>query len=404
MPDTADVAKSHSGTPPGTASSGAMDRHPRLRRIGEWYTLAAVTLLTCLVMVLAVEGLVRMSRKLRGDGTDPRARLSYYANTKWGAEYWGEFDRGMRYVPYTLWRRKPIAGRYVTVDSLGMRRTPGADCRPGAYTVFAFGGSTLWGTGAPDDATIPAILQREISSRMSRPVCVVNLGESAYVNTQEVIDLMLRLQGGARPDLVLFYDGINDAFVAYQWGRPGVHHNLDQFQARFGGSVATRLHTWFNSNSNAYASVSSRIARRRREEREPGTQERLARGSADAYLANHRLVDALSRQYGFDYQFFLQPVSFLAPKRLNPEEQRIVDRHARSLVATIPVFRDFMAHAEANSSDLRNFRSLTRILEGADGFVWADWAHMTPEGNRRVALEMMRTLEGRLPRPEVAPR
>ena len=34
------------------------------------------------------------------------------------------------------------------VDAQGLRRTPGAQCGAGAYKVFAFDGSTMWGVGS----------------------------------------------------------------------------------------------------------------------------------------------------------------------------------------------------------------------------------------------------------------
>ena len=67
------------------------------------------------------------------------------------------------------------------------------------------------------------------------PVCVMNFAESAYVSTQDIIMLLLQLQSGNIPDLVLFYTIAGDIRAAYQSGRPGVHANLDQIAARFEG-------------------------------------------------------------------------------------------------------------------------------------------------------------------------
>src|SRR5262245_38830380 len=124
------------------------------------------------------------------------------------------------------------------------RRLPGHDqhrprghsadawCAAGSYKVFVFGGSTIWGTGSPwrtgspDWGTIPAYLQAGLAKRETRPVCVVNFGESAYVSSQSVIMLLTRLHAGDVPDLTLFYDGPNDVYAAFQSGRPTVHENV----------------------------------------------------------------------------------------------------------------------------------------------------------------------------------
>ncbi|MER3445854.1 MAG: hypothetical protein C4291_03015 [Candidatus Dadabacteria bacterium] len=78
-----------------------------------------------------------------------------------------------------------------------------------------FGGSTMWGTEARDDFTIPSILSKKLWRRGIR--CdIVNFSGSGYVSTQEVIALLIELQRGNIPNLVIFYDGINDTYSAYQ--------------------------------------------------------------------------------------------------------------------------------------------------------------------------------------------
>ncbi|MBC8457124.1 MAG: hypothetical protein H8D67_03910, partial [Deltaproteobacteria bacterium] len=42
---------------------------------------------------------------------------------------------------------------------------------------------------------------------------------------QEVIDLFLQLQKGNIPNIVIFYDGINDTFSAFQNGISGIPQN-----------------------------------------------------------------------------------------------------------------------------------------------------------------------------------
>jgi lysophospholipase L1-like esterase len=142
----------------------------------------------------------------------------------------------MRYHAFVLFRRGPLQGETINIDQEGIRFTPGADCGPHAFKVFAFGGSTMWGTGAPDWSTIPSYLQMGMNKLKNGPICVVNFGESAYVSTQSVIELMLQLQAGNIPDVTLFLDGVNDIYAAYQSGRAGLHQNFaqvaDQFERR----------------------------------------------------------------------------------------------------------------------------------------------------------------------------
>ena len=78
-----------------------------------------------------------------------------------------------------------------------------------------------------------AYLQKGLEQLHDGPVCVVNFGESAFVSTQGVLTLLRQLQLGNVPQLVIFYDGLNDVYSAYQSGRSDAHQNLDQLARVF---------------------------------------------------------------------------------------------------------------------------------------------------------------------------
>ena len=74
------------------------------------------------------------------------------------------------------------------------------------------GGSSLWGFGARDDQSIPSLVVHAMYERGWR-VELKNLAEIGYVSTQEFVALYRELQAGYRPDVVIFYDGVNDTTV-----------------------------------------------------------------------------------------------------------------------------------------------------------------------------------------------
>jgi hypothetical protein len=161
--------------------------------------------------------------------------VPYYAARDWSETYWREAPQAenYRYEPYVVWSHNPYEGETIIVSQEGNRRTPGAVCHTDAYKVFALGGSTMWGWGAPDWGTIPAYLQEGLSNQVDRPVCVVNYAEDGFVSTQSVITLMRLLQSGKIPDQVIFYDGVNDVYAAFETGQPGVHPTLENVAAKF---------------------------------------------------------------------------------------------------------------------------------------------------------------------------
>ncbi len=86
--------------------------------------------------------------------------------------------------------------------------------------IFAFGGSAIWGEGVRDDYTIPSWLQRFLDQTAYRTQ-ITNFGQEGYVSTQEMIVLFEQLQKGNIPDIVIFYDGFNDAGSAMGNGVAG---------------------------------------------------------------------------------------------------------------------------------------------------------------------------------------
>jgi hypothetical protein len=118
--------------------------------------------------------------------TDPRVAADGYAAAGWPHDYYREFSESgdVDWHPFVYWRRKAYSGVFINIDERGIRRTwtdPKLPARPAR--VFVFGGSTVWGTGARDDYTVPSWLAQALS-RDGHAVKVVNYGESGYVTRQ----------------------------------------------------------------------------------------------------------------------------------------------------------------------------------------------------------------------------
>jgi len=98
-----------------------------------------------------------------------------------------------------------------TVNSAGGRGPEWALSKPpGAVRILTIGASTTFGVSSPDEATWPARLEEELRRRHGRPIEVLNAG----VPEARLQDLLAALSDrwlGYRPDLVLYYEGYNDA-------------------------------------------------------------------------------------------------------------------------------------------------------------------------------------------------
>lgn len=372
------------------------------RRFRRVYTDTALVVVNTALLLALVELSASATRYvLRGSFRDSNAgrqlseNVSYYADRTWSASFWSEqraVDRQQRYVPFVLWHAAPFEGRYITIDEEGFRVSPGADCRNGAFRVFVFGGSAVWGIGSPDSATIPAAIQRQLSGSVS-PLCVRNLGQNAFVSSQDVLELLRLLQKGEVPDRVIFYNGFNDVYAAALYGQADGHLNLDGIAHRFEGSgradrrpiiqMIERSQTWL------LAREIMRSGDARSRQPIPAvaapTTDSLAGAVVDTWVANYHMATALAREYGFEVAFYWQPFLAVGNKRLTAEERLMVDDRAR----VVPLGREVYQRIQALSPELPRMQYLGDIFDADTALVWIDMVHVTPEANERVAHRMI---------------
>ena len=221
----------------GQVSSTLTGAMKKIRKIGKlvkdaWLMIGITILLLCVLEgSLSLTFFIKDRFSAFDESADYRRALAdTSSDPTWVDKYYKEFSRSFvaQWRSYVYWRRKPYHGNHINIDTNGIRLTtltkPIQQESRTPVKIFMFGGSTIWGTGARDAFTIPSILLQELHNK-GVATEVINFGETGYVSTQEVIALLLQLQKGQLPDLVIFYDGINDLFSAYQQRVAGLTEN-----------------------------------------------------------------------------------------------------------------------------------------------------------------------------------
>jgi hypothetical protein len=299
------------------------------------YKNSAIILLNLIIVIIFLEaGSIAVMTLINRSATVAGFRmpieytgLPYYKNQAWSESYWRELGLAgkTKYVPYTLWRRHAFKGEFINIDNNGLRSTPGARCTEKSLKIFAFGGSAMWGWGAPDWGTIPAFLQTGLQVRVKQPVCVTNFAATAYVSSQALIELIKQLQNGNIPDIAIFYDGVNDVLAAYQTGAPNNHQNLHDLSLRFENTEHSIMRVLKTSNLlHLTRQLKSRESTSCEWVHGKDTKAEILSDSVyKTYLANARIIDALARKYGFQYYLFWQPVITAGNKQLTEEEMII---------------------------------------------------------------------------------
>ncbi|MEM7302347.1 MAG: SGNH/GDSL hydrolase family protein [Pseudomonadota bacterium] len=123
------------------------------------------------------------------------------------------------YRPFVGYRRNGFKGSVVNIlEDSGFRISTNHAID---NSVWFFGGSSMWGTGATDSTTIPSLYASKTGEQ------VLNLGESGYNSLQELAQLNIMLARGLRPAKVVFYDGFNDSYYHCQRNIPIPSHAFD---------------------------------------------------------------------------------------------------------------------------------------------------------------------------------
>jgi lysophospholipase L1-like esterase len=360
-----------------------------------------IVIYNCVAIILllaACEG-VATAIKMRYDSGQQKYadRQSAQANSDVDqasyAQFLKEFAAAYRlnWKSYVYWRREPVAGQYVNVDADGIRRTWNPpDSGAPRIRIFMFGGSTMWGTGSRDDYTIPSELSKALSKSFGSGIQVVNLGESGYVQTQELITLLKEIQRGNIPQIAVFYDGFNDVFSAYQNNGPGLPQNEDNRVREFNilQSGPRLLSEWIRQLNLFWTVnyVAQRIGLKHslpgpKPGPQTGNHRSLTTGLLTVYESNMRVIQAVSAEYGIRTVFFWQPTAFTRTN-LTPEERASVEAD----VAFSRFYKTAMEELK-NSGIAKNssFRNLSDAFNGESGRIYIDTMHVSERGNKIIA-------------------
>ena len=369
-----------------------------LRTLQTVWSIAGLTLIAILLSELGLRLVFAIKDHLSAaEVPDRRVLAEGYGGESWPVQHFRELEQLRdRWEPYVYFRQRPFAGQTITIEPDGRRRTwqpplPRAT-RRGPSKLLMLGGSSLWGFGARDDRTIPSLVARKLHERDCR-VEVRNLAEIGYVSTQEVVAMVRELQVGYRPDLVIFYDGVNDSTSALLEGEAGVttnernrrdEFNIRQSPARLAGALIASL-----IRDSASFRLARIIGRRLAADRGtargmPGDNRRreLIAEVVRRYQANLSTVDRLGREFGFEALYFWQPVVF---DRMHPTsfEREEAERYAWAREFVVGVYE-----AVRSSSTLAadpHFHDLSRLFADATELVFIDYCHTTEAANDRIA-------------------
>ncbi len=286
--------------------------------------------------------------------------------------------------PYYHWRKAPFEGKAINVDSESNRVTIKATPPlPNAKKVFMFGGSALWGTGSSDKYTIPSQLQTLLGPTYD----VTNFGENAFVSVQELNVLLEQLAKGAKPDIVIFYDGPIDIYTGlYSPGKP----RHPQFSAEDYTSKSDTSYLLLKLlEKTNYIAITERIKKLRK--KDPLSEweasvlpnlESNAMQTIESYQHLMKQVKALGRAYGFKVYHIWQPILLTEKKPKTADEQAIVAATSIPLVKSYEIAEKIVKDKLSKED---NFIYMADIFNNVKEPIYFDFCHVGPKGNQIIA-------------------
>lgn len=392
----------------------------KLQRALSWSRDAWLVLGITAVFFLFIEVTLSIFFHLRNaeESIDPevdyRAFADTYQGADWTKKYYEEFlaSNESQWLSYVYWRRKPFAGQFISIDSQGLRKTWASkyvEEKSGIQPkIFFFGGSTMWGTGARDDFTIPSIFSKRLAANKVNAQ-VTNFGESGYVSTQEVILLIRELQKGNIPDVIIFYDGVNDAYSAYQQHTAGIPQNEFNRAKEFNyskkiaeagmwpsvaGSITSRLHTvriikgiYDRLNIDHYSEKAQKNNSKSSSNQTDSNEDALVDDVISIYQKNIEIVKSLAKHYSFKPLFYWQPTIF-GKKHLSKYEEKQSHRFRNIQAFLVKTYSRLMERDLTNNGK-PEFHNLHALFSEVSEPLFIDWCHLGEAGNEYVAEKMV---------------
>jgi hypothetical protein len=391
------------GQTPDSTRPPAAQYNPLLK----WFVVrlcVAVTLAVIIMTAVELYSYKRYRHYGHNDVLEPAVKLELSENGNAAErEYWKEFDQSNKvlYHPFVLWRRAAYQGDQISINQDGVRQTLHTQCDGNAQTIWMFGDSVMWGVGTPDGETIPSFVAEDYE-KTGKPVCIVNYAEKGWSSTQEMIGFIELLKHATRkPDIVFFYDGGSEAFVAYQSGQADMHSNY--------GSFKNFLDNWSTTHEAGFAYLHEtntyrlleKIANRTPFHNKTKTDskkldvETISSAVVQNYLQNVDIIDLLSKQYGFRAVFAWYPNLAVSRKQLTPYEQQVL----RFSDQEFPDMAEMYQAVYGKSGEIKrtNFYNLAGLVDDQKASLYIGISHMNPEGDRIVAGRLFDLLRGKSP-------
>lgn len=314
--------------------------------------------------------------------------LPNYEGISWARDHFREYDNLTKgyFTSFVGWRRPEFKGKTIKIGRHGRRRTvQRSDAKP-TKIIALYGGSTMWGTGASDETTIPSFVAQKNPDYKA-----LNFGETGYVAHQSFNRFFESYSAGFRPDVVVFYDGVNDVWNRCRREHTSFSHAREQ-TIRF--YLKEKKDSSYLNAVAPMAELAGKINRTLSSRSQPqkgwfdcsedrAKAERVARNLLYDWLLLKKLVEG----YGRKFIAILQPHAYISKSHVDhlSLDLKLKDQYAAVYPLVVSLLPKEFPQLQENFLDLR-----TALDQ--DNYYFIDWCHLSPNGNEIIATRISERL------------
>lgn len=297
-----------------------------------------------------------------------------------------EYSLNTKWIPFLEFGLEKFDGNYFNVDNSGRRatKTTNNDSNCQTIKIFCFGGSTMFGSGARNQFTIPSYIEKKMSKQFPNTCFEFsNYGCPGYHRTMENIQLELELLKGNIPDVVLFYDGVNEVSTTYQNNSvlmiQNAIHRQEEFKIKY--DYKKRVNIFFKyTNINKFIKS---IRTKFEVNTKPITRDidYLSTEITKVYIENTKHSDALAKMYQFQVINIWQPVVFYKKHR-TAKEEKYSENASYSRKLYDAAYRKIQNNEWLEKKPY--YYNISKGLNGVKEALFIDYCHLGERGNKVV--------------------
>lgn len=336
----------------------------------------------------------RVFKKL-SEANDSRIDLEYYKDKTWAKTHFTELkEQSFRYYDFIGWRKKFYKGSTININKEGFRYHNSFE--PAQTDLWMFGGSTVFGTGSKDNDTIVGFIEAK------KKIKTFNMGENAYTTHQDLNLLMkMNKEDYIKNKHIIFLGGVNDVIHkcraelnSYSTAQEKkIGSRLDGKKNNIVGNEDQNIFfiKIFEPTINVIKKIKNKISSLKAEREnfyDCDKNEKKVKEIVKYLISDWEVANYIVNKEGGNFLAILQPVSHFS----NPNLDHVSYLRNRKIEKKQfeAVYTEILYQLKSNSNF--NFLDLTKLFDTNEQ-IFIDYAHYTPEGNAKIADEIIKFLK-----------